>query len=109
VKPVLANAGQIEQFPGQEELFFSLDITFQVMAVTEMSPGHQDAVGPLSQGPYDEHRVYAARAHHPYRPHVGRVLQPGHPCQIRSGIGAPVAQKRYDFWFEFCHTFTFHL
>jgi hypothetical protein len=80
VKPVFPNAGYVEQFLGQEQFFFSLNITFQVMAVTEMSPGHQDAVAPLTESLDDEHRVHSARAHHAHRPHVGWVLQSGHTC-----------------------------
>jgi hypothetical protein len=50
MKPLFADAGNIKQFLSQSNLFFSLNITFQVMAITEMSPGHQDAFTPLFEG-----------------------------------------------------------
>ena len=49
-----ADAGQVEQFLGEYNLFFSLNITFQVMAITEMSPGHQNAVTALFECLYDK-------------------------------------------------------
>jgi hypothetical protein len=33
---------------------FSLNITYQVMAITEMSPGHKDAVTSLFEGSNDK-------------------------------------------------------
>src|SRR4030042_3984171 len=36
---------------------------------------------------------------------IGRVLLPGCPCKIRSGIGTPVTKKGNDSRFKFCHVF----
>jgi len=46
VEPTLTDAGEFQQFLGHEDLFFSLNITFQVMAVAEVSAGHQNPVTP---------------------------------------------------------------
>jgi hypothetical protein len=103
VQSFCANAGHGKQFLGQDYFLFSLDITFQVMAVTEMSPGHQDAVTPLLEGLDDECRVDPAGAHDPYGPQVGWILQPRNTGQVSTGICAPVAQERYDFRLKITH------
>lgn len=46
MKPVSSNGGKVQKLLGQVNLFFCLNITIQVMAVTEMSPGNQNAVPP---------------------------------------------------------------
>jgi hypothetical protein len=38
------DAGKLQQMLGQSDLFFRLNITFQVMAVADVSAGHQRAV-----------------------------------------------------------------
>jgi hypothetical protein len=57
------------------DLLFSLNITFQVMAITDMSPTHQDAVPSHLKGRDDECRIYPAGAHNPNGSQVGRVLK----------------------------------
>jgi hypothetical protein len=88
---------------GQNDFLFSLNITFQVMAVTEVSPGHEDTVGPLLKGPDDKNRIHPAGTHNAYRSDIGRILQSGDACQIGTGIGAPVTKKGNDFWFKLSH------
>jgi hypothetical protein len=109
MQPLGADAGDFEQMLGQLDLFFGLDITFQVMAVAEMSPGHQDPVGAGFQRRDDKGRIHPARAHDPDRAQVGRILHPGYPGEVRAGIGTPVAKKRHNLWLEFYHGFTFAL
>jgi hypothetical protein len=97
------DAGDIEQFLGQMDFLFSLDITFQVMAVTEMSPRHQDAVASLPESLDDKIGIDPAGAHDAHGPQVGWILQPGNTGQVSAGIGTPVAQERYDFRLEITH------
>jgi hypothetical protein len=92
---------------GHTDFLFGLYITFQVMAITEMSPRYQDAVASLFKRLDNKQRIDPSRAHDPYGSNVGWILQPGYTGQIRSGIRAPVAQKRYDFRFEIPHFFPF--
>jgi len=92
---------------GHENLFFSLNITFQVMAVAEMSACHQNSVAPAFQCLNNEQRIHATRTHDPDGSHIRRVLKPRHPCKVSPGIGAPVAEKRNDFGFKLFHIHTF--
>jgi hypothetical protein len=92
---------------GHENLFFSLNITFQVMAVAEMSAGHQNPIAPAFQCLDNKERVHTPRTHDPDGSHIRRVLKPGHPCQVSPGIGTPVTEKRNDFGFNLFHIYTF--
>jgi hypothetical protein len=92
---------------GHADFFLGLNITFQVMAITEMSPRHQDPVGPFLEGFDNEQRINPTRAHHANGSNVGWILQPGNTCQVGPGVGTPVAQKRYDFRLEIPHVFPF--
>jgi len=103
VQPLFADAGYFEQFSGQPDLFFSLNITLQVMAIAEMSPGDQNAVRPLFVGFQDKYRIHAPGTHHPYRTDIGGVLKPGNSCQVGTRIGTPVAEKCNDFRFKLSH------
>jgi hypothetical protein len=76
VQPVTADPCQIEEFPGQTDLLFGLNITFQVMAITDMSPGYQHAVTPLLERFQDKQGIHAAGAHHPDGPDIGWILEP---------------------------------
>jgi len=109
VQTVCADPGHLEQFFGENDLFLGLYITLQVMAITEMSPRHQDAVTPLFEGFDDESRVNPAGAHDPYGSQVGRILQPGDTRQVGPGIGTPVAQKRCDLRLEITHVLILYL
>jgi len=75
MNPFLTNACDIKQFLGQTDFLFGLNITFQVMAITEMSPGHQYAVGPVLERFENEQRVDPAGTHHTHGSDTGRILQ----------------------------------
>ena len=59
VKPVFTDAREIQQFPGQTNLLFRLYITFQVMAITNVSAAHQYPVPSLLKGLDDERGINA--------------------------------------------------
>jgi hypothetical protein len=90
----------------QTDLFFGLNITLQVMAITEMSPGDQYTVTSLFKRLQYKQRVDSARTHDAYGPDVGGILQPGYTGQIRTGIGTPVTKKSNYFWLKFLHSTT---
>ena len=71
------------------------------MAVADMSPAHQDAVGAFLKSAQDMVGRYRGRAHDPYDPRVGRVLHPADAGQIRRTVGAPVAQESDDLGLKF--------
>jgi hypothetical protein len=97
MQPQTADAGKVQQLLDEPDLFFGLNITLQVMAVTDVSARYQGPVATLSQRSGDEHRIHSARAHHPDGANVGGVLHAGHPGQVGPGVGAPVTQERGDF------------
>jgi hypothetical protein len=93
----------MQQFLSQTDLFVGLNITLQVMAITEMSPGNQYTVTSLFKRLQNKQRVDSARTHDAHGSDVGWILQPGYTGQIRTGIGTPVTQKSNYFWFKFIH------
>jgi len=109
MQPVRADTGHVEQFFGENDLFLGLYITLQVMAITEMSPGHQHTVTTLFECFDDESRVNPAGTHDPYGSQVGRILQPGYARQVGPGIGTPVTQKRCDLRLEITHVLILYL
>jgi hypothetical protein len=67
------------------------------MAIPDVSAGNHDPVHTREIGVKQEGMIDSARAHQTNETHVGRVLHATHPCQISSGIGAPITDKGYDF------------
>jgi hypothetical protein len=106
MEPKTADAGKLQQLLGNPDLFFRLNITFQVMAVADVSAGHQRTVTTFPQRSGNEHGIHPAGAHHPDGTNVGGVLHAGYPGQVGPGVGAPVAQKGGDFGRIFGHTFS---
>jgi hypothetical protein len=76
------------------------------MAVTDVSAGHQHAVGTLPQRINNKYGINPPRAHDPDGSQVAGILQPGNTGQIRTGVCTPVAQKRNNFRFKIGHIFT---
>jgi len=68
-------------------------ITVQVIAVTDVSATHQQAVHSLLEGEQHVVHGYASAAHNPHNPDVGGILEPTDPSQVSSGIGSPGAEK----------------
>jgi hypothetical protein len=87
----------------KSEFTTGIIITFQVMAVSRMSPGYPNAVGPLSKGGQEKLGAHSAGAWNPYDPNVGRIFHPADTCQVRGAIAAPIAQKTDDFRFPIRH------
>ena len=83
----------MEDVPGIFHHLLALNITLQVMAVADMSPGDQDAIRTLVKSVEQKARMDTSRAHQPNQADVGWILQARNPCQVGTGIRAPVAQK----------------
>jgi hypothetical protein len=70
------------------------------MAFTQVSAKYENRVKPSGQSLNDIERVHLPAAHSQHGADIGGILAAGDPGQIGGGIGAPVTQKRQDFWFE---------
>jgi hypothetical protein len=72
------------------------------MAVSDVSPAHQDPVGSALKGPQYVVRRYGRRTHDSNRPDIVRVSQPAYTCQIGRSICTPVTHKSDYLWFKTC-------
>jgi len=103
VEPSRIHADMFEQVFKQSELAPRIVITFQVMAVSRVSPRNPDAVGAVAESGQDELGAHPGGAGHPNDPDVGRVLEATYACQVSRAVAAPVAQKRRYLWFPISH------
>jgi hypothetical protein len=92
-----------EQVLEESELASCVIITFQVMAVSGVSPGNPNPVGAMAESGQDEFRAYPGGAWYANDPDVGWVLEAADPCQIRCAVTAPVAQERGNFRLPIIH------
>jgi hypothetical protein len=72
------------------------------MTFADVSAADKDTVSTLGQRIYYQVGMHHPRAHDPDDAYVGRVLDPGHACQIGARIGTPVATERYDYRLKGC-------
>jgi hypothetical protein len=93
------NSQQPEQLAGFFNDLPASYITFQVMAVADVSAGNQDAVRPFQESLEQEPVIQPAGAHESDQTDIGWILHAGHPCQVSPGISAPVADKSQYFRF----------
>jgi hypothetical protein len=89
----LIDSQQTEHLPGFFNNRPASDITFQVMAISDMSTGHQHTIRPSQKRLEQEAVIHPACAHQPDQADIGRILHAGDPCQVSPGIRAPVADK----------------
>jgi hypothetical protein len=87
----------------QGELTTSIVITFQVMALTRMSPRNPNTIGPFPQSSQKEFRTHPAGAGNSYHSNIGRILHATDPGQIRRTVTAPIAEKTDNFRFPLRH------
>jgi hypothetical protein len=73
------------------------------MTVAEMSASHQNAITSTFERLNNKQRIHPAGTHNPDSPHVRRMLKSGYPGQIRSGVSAPIAEKRNNFGLSLFH------
>ncbi len=71
-------------------------IATSIVAVTDVSAGHQDGIGSLMKCPQHELGIYPAGTGDTDQPDVGRILQAAQPRQVGPGIGAPVTGKGHN-------------
>ncbi len=78
-------------------------ITFQVMAVTRVSPGNPHSVRPMAEGGKNELGAHTAGARNPDDPEVMGVLETAHPGQVCCPVTAPVAEEGGYLWLPVIH------
>jgi hypothetical protein len=109
MQSLFSDTGNLKYFLGCTDLLFRLYITLQVMAITQMSPGHEHAVTAFFERLNDKRRFNPSGAHDPYDSYIVRILQPGNTGQIGAGVCTPIAQKSSYFRFKIFHPFPFTL
>jgi len=87
----------------QGELTAGIIITFQVMALTRMSPRNPNAIGPFPQSGQKEFRAHPAGAGNSYHPNIRRILHATDSGKICRTVTAPIAEKTDDFRFPIGH------
>ena len=92
-----------EEILHEGELASCVVITFQVMAVSGVSPGNPDAVGPMPECGEDELGTHPGGTGYANDADVGRILEATHPCKIRRAVTTPVAQKSRYLGFPISH------
>jgi hypothetical protein len=65
-------------------------VTFQVMAVAGMSPGHPYPIGPFPQSGQNQHGAYPAGARNSDNADIRRILQSSDTGEISSTVTTPV-------------------
>ncbi len=96
----LIDPEQLEYLVDFLDHLLTLHITYQVIAVPDVSAGNHHAIGTRCKGVEQKTVVDPAGAHEADHSHVGRVLHAGHARKIRPCIGTPVAHKRDNLRFE---------
>jgi hypothetical protein len=106
MQAVRLNSHIFGQIFKQSKFAAGIVITFQVMAVSGMSPGHPHAVRAVSECSQNELGAHPSGAGNSDHPNIGRILHPADPCEISRAVTAPVAQKSDDFRFPVWHWFS---
>ncbi len=92
-----------QQILEQDKFPSGVIITFQVMAVSRVSPGNPDPIGAVAEGGQNKLRVHPGGARDPYDPDIGRVLEAAYACEISRTITTPVTEKSRNLWFPVIH------
>jgi hypothetical protein len=98
-QPARVDLKVTEKTVDQIYFVYGFVITRPVMAFTEVSPTHKDAISPIDKSIHQENGIYPAGAHHPDHPDMVGVLKPGHPSRIRRCIATPMAKEAKNLWF----------
>jgi hypothetical protein len=106
VQAIAFDTHQFHQIGKKGKFSPGVVITFQVMAVSGMSPRNPNTIGAVSKCRQGEFRAHPARAGDADDPYVGWILHPADTGQIRSAVTAPIAQEGYNFRFPFRHILT---
>ena len=101
--PSRFNTDMLQEPFEQCEFSSGVIITFQVMAVTRMSPGYPYGVCTLTQCCKDEFGAHPAGARNPDNSEIVRILETAYPGQVRCAITAPVAEESRNLWLPVIH------
>jgi hypothetical protein len=77
-----------------------MEVPRHVVAVAGMAAGDEHTIRPLLEGAENEDGIDPPGAGKLEDPHVGRILQPARPRQVRPCVGAPGADESDYFRFE---------
>jgi len=70
------------------------------MAVTDVSPTHQDPICTALEGAENKMGGYRSRAHDPNGMNVRGILHSAYPGKVSRSISTPVAEKCDNFGFK---------
>jgi len=105
VKPPRLNSNVLQEVLEKGELATGVVITFQVMAVSGVSPGHPNTIRAMPEGGQKELRRNAAGTRHANNSDIWGILKPAYTGQVGGPICAPVAEERRDLRFPVVHAF----
>jgi len=91
-----------DQIFKQAEFPAGIIITFQVMTVSRMSPGHPYAVGTVSECGQNEFGTHPSRAGDTDHPDVRGILHTADTCKISGAVSTPIAEESDYFRFPVC-------
>jgi hypothetical protein len=95
----------------ESEFSSGIIITFQVMAVSRVSPRDPDSISTLAKSCQEKLGVHPAGARHPDGSYVWGILQSAHPGKICGTVRAPIAEEGDYLWLPLavsaiCHRFS---
>jgi hypothetical protein len=79
------------------------------MTFTGMSAGYPDCICTFPESRQNKFRTHPAGAGDSDHPYICRILHSAHPCKIGGSVGAPIAEKAYNFYIIFSHYIFFSL
>ena len=97
------NAYVLQEILKQGEFSSGIIITFQVMAVTRVSPGDPHPVRTMSEGGQQEFGAHPGGTGDPDDPDIWRVLESADAGKIGRTIAAPIAEEGRNFWLPVIH------
>jgi len=103
MESVRFNADMLQEPFKQYKLSSSVVITFQVMAVSGVSPGHPDPIRTMTEGSQYKLGAHPCGTRHADNPEIMGILETAHTGQIRRTIAAPVTEESCDLWLQVTH------
>jgi hypothetical protein len=93
VQPRGIDTGEFQDLPEKRNPFYRHVITIQVMAVSDVSPAHKDAVRSFLKGLQNLVRTDGCGTQGSNGTEVRRILQTADAGKVSAGVRAPVAEK----------------
>ena len=93
----------------ESEFSSGVVITFQVMAVSRVSPRDPDSISTLAKSCQEKLGVHPAGAGHPDCPDVRGILQSAHPGKICGAVRTPIAEEGDYLWLPVLRSWFRHI